>query len=136
MVDGLKPRPGWQAMNRFLQFCLVGASGVLVDMGLLALVLAKAIACEIAIVNNFLWNDHWTFRGVEPAQGRGARFLWFNGVSLAGLALNVALFAAQVRWLGMNLYLANAVAIIVVAGFNYTLSQQWAWRTASPREAE
>jgi dolichol-phosphate mannosyltransferase len=123
----------------------VGASGVVVDMGLLALlvqiarlppVLAKALACECAIVNNFLWNDHWTFRDVEATARRGARFLRFNGVSLAGLALNVGLFAAQVHWLGMNLYLANAIAIVVVAGFNYTLSRQWAWRTASPKEAE
>ena len=145
MVDGLKPRLGWQAMNRFMQFCAVGSSGVLVDMGLLAVlvhlsvlpvVLAKAVACEIAVVNNFLWNDRWTFRNTATGASRCARFLRFNGVSLAGLALNVALFAAQVRWLGINLYLANAVAIMVVAGFNYTLSQQWAWRTGESTDAQ
>ena len=122
-------------MTRFLRFCLVGAVGVVVDMGVLALlahfaalplVLAKAGACEAAIVNNFIWNDRWTFRGVRA--GGPSRFVRFNGVSLAGLVLNVTLFHVQVHWLGLNLYLANAVAIGLVAGFNYTLSRQWAWR--------
>ncbi len=145
MVDRLKQKQRWPATSRFLQFCLVGTSGVVVDMGLLVLfvqlarlppVLAKALACECAIVNNFLGNDCWTFRDVGTTAGRVARFLRFNGVSLAGLALNVTLFAAQVQWLNMNLYLANAIAIVVVAGFTYTLSRRWAWRTVSPREAE
>ena len=122
-------------MTRFLRFCLVGATGVVVDMGVLALlvqfatlppVLAKAGACEVAIVNNFIGNDRWTFRGVRA--GGPSRFVRFNGVSLAGLVLNVTLFHVQVHWLGLNLYLANAVAIGLVAGFNYTLSRQWAWR--------
>lgn len=127
-------------MTRFLRFCLVGATGVVVDMGALALlvqfsplppVLAKAFACEVAIVNNFVWNDRWTFRGAGAGAGRLSRFVRFNGVSLAGLALNVALFSLLIRGLGFNLYAANAVAIGLVAGFNYSLSRQWAWRPIS-----
>ena len=126
-------------LRTFGKFCVVGGSGVVVDMGILALLvhvgtlplpLAKAVACETAIVNNFLWNDRWTFRKAGSALSGCARFLRFNGVSLAGLALNVALFSAQVLWLGMNVYLANAAAIVMVAGFNYTLSRRWAWERA------
>lgn len=123
-------------MRCLARFCLVGASGVVVDMGTLALlteftllplVLAKALACELAIVNNFVWNDLWTFHGADLGTCRFWRLVWFNGVSLAGLALNVLLFQAQVAGLGLNLYLANAVAIALVAGFNYTFSRHWAW---------
>lgn len=129
-------------MTRFLRFCLVGATGVVVDMGVLALlvqfsplpqVLAKACACEAAIVNNFVWNDRWTFRRAGTGAGGLSRFVRFNAVSLAGLALNVALFSLLIRGVGFNLYLANAVAIGLVAGFNYTLSRQWAWRPATGR---
>jgi len=124
-------------MRRLAQFCLVGASGVVVDMGALTLlahltpvplVLAKAMACELAIVNNFVWNDLWTFHGAGSGTSRFLRFVRFNGVALVGLALNVRLFQAQVEGLGLNLYLANAVAIGLVAGFNYTSSRHWAWR--------
>ena len=123
-------------MIRFFQFCLVGASGVVVDMGILSLLahftplpllLAKAVACEIAIGNNFLWNDCWTFREARSGRALGARFLRFNGTALAGLILNVMLFGALVHGLELNLYLANGLAIGLVAGFNYTLSRHWVW---------
>lgn len=93
-------------MTRLLSFCLVGASGVVVDMGVLALLvtwtplplwLAKAVACEVAIASNFLGNDRWTFRGTGGGPGRGHRFLRFNGVALAGLMLNVTAFAVLVH---------------------------------------
>ena len=60
-------------LERFMRFALVGLSGVVVDMGLLYLLsdprmlgagigYGKAVAAEVAVVNNFLWNDAWTFR--------------------------------------------------------------------------
>ena len=33
---------------------------------------SKLIAAEMAIINNFLWNDRWTFRDLA-AQQRGAK---------------------------------------------------------------
>ena len=123
-------------MIQFLQFCLVGASGVVVDMGILSLLahftplpllLVKALACETAIGNNFVWNDRWTFREARGDGAPGARFLRFNGAALAGLILNVMLFGALVHGLGLNLYLANGLAIGLVAGVNYTLSRFWVW---------
>jgi dolichol-phosphate mannosyltransferase len=126
----------------FLKFCLVGASGVVVDMGVLWFLLqqdvmtvpmavAKALAAESAIVNNFVWNDRWTFRNAAGASDRGsglARFLRFNAISFAGLGLNVGLFLAQVSLLGTNPYLANAVAIVLVACFNFGMSRRYGWR--------
>ncbi|MEO1376466.1 MAG: glycosyltransferase, partial [Cyanobacteria bacterium J06635_10] len=58
-------------IGRFIRFGLVGLSGVFVDMAILYLLSdpntlalpltrSKIIAAEIAICNNFLWNDAWT----------------------------------------------------------------------------
>jgi dolichol-phosphate mannosyltransferase len=122
------------AQTRFLRFALVGLSGVLVDMGLLFLLSdpatlawgvtrSKAIAAEAAILNNFWWNDAWTFGDLVQAQ-RGPvhklrRLVKFNVVCLIGLALNVALLNLQFNYLHMNRYLANAVAILVVTVWNF-----------------
>ena len=54
----------------FLKFGIVGASGVVVNYGIAYLgyvaglsdLLSLAIGLEAAIVNNFVWNDLWTFR--------------------------------------------------------------------------
>ncbi len=131
--------------SRFLRFCIVGLSGVAVDMGLLfllsdpsnlgwGLTRSKLIAAEAAIVSNFLGNDLWTFADLVPEQ-RGfrakiQRLLKWNAICLAGLVLNVVLLNLQYNLLGMNRYLANAVAILVVAAWNFLLARAFAWRSA------
>ena len=71
-MSEIRERPG-RTVSRFIRFGLVGGSGVLVDMGLLfvfadprmlgwGLSISKTLAAEAAIVNNFVWNDLWTFR--------------------------------------------------------------------------
>lgn len=127
---------------RFLMYALVGASGVLVDMGTLfllgdprmlglGLVPAKALAVEAAIVNNFLWNDVWTFGDLTARSRRGAarwrRFAKFNAICGVGLLLSVALVTIQASWLGMNRYLANAVAIGLVTLWNYWMNKRFSW---------
>lgn len=131
--------------SRFVRFAVVGTSGVLIDMGLLyllsdpaalgwGLTRSKLVAAEAAIVNNFFWNDLWTFRDLVPEQRSGGaalrRLLKFNAICLAGLAVNVLLLNLQFNVLGMNRYVANAAAIIAVTGFNYFLNRALAWRSA------
>jgi len=63
-----------QLLRRYAQFCLVGGSGVLVDMGvphLLAsgaglgwnLSLSKTLAAEIALINNSWLSQRFGWRG-------------------------------------------------------------------------
>jgi len=133
--------------NRFLRFAVVGLSGVIVDMGLLfllsdptmlgwGLTRSKLIAAETAILNNFLWNDAWTFRDVSAHQRglkqRLRRFGKFQLICLAGVALNTTLLNLQFNLLHMNRYVANAVAIAVVTGWNFWLNLKLSWRVAEP----
>ena len=134
-------------VNRFVRFATVGLSGVVVDMGLLfllsdptmlgwGLTRSKLIASEVAIVNNFLWNDAWTFGDLSARQrGRGRwlrRFGKFQLICLAGVVLNATLLNLQFNLLGMNRYVANAVAIAVVTGWNFWLNLKLSWRVAEP----
>jgi dolichol-phosphate mannosyltransferase len=133
--------------NRFLRFAVVGLSGVIVDMGLLfllsdpttlgwGLTRSKLIAAETAIINNFLWNDAWTFGDVSAHQRgfkqRLRRFGKFQLICLAGVALNTILLNLQFNLLHMNRYVANAVAIAVVTGWNFWLNLKLSWRVAEP----
>jgi dolichol-phosphate mannosyltransferase len=132
-------------VNRFLRFALVGLTGVCVDMSLLyllsdpttlgwGLTRSKLIASETAIVNNFLWNDLWTFSDVSARQkgltARLRRFGKFQLICLAGVALNATLLNLQFNLLHMNRYLANAVSIAVVTGWNFWLNLKLSWRVA------
>jgi dolichol-phosphate mannosyltransferase len=134
-------------ISRFVRFAAVGCSGVVVDMGLLfllsdpstlgwGLTRSKLIASEMAIINNFIWNDAWTFGDISARQAgakdRLRRFAKFQLICLAGLVLNTVLLNLQFNLLGMNRYLANAVAIIVVTGWNFWLNLKLSWRAADP----
>ncbi len=131
--------------SRFVRFSAVGLLGLGIDMGLLyllsdpralgwGLTRSKLIAAEAAIVNNFCWNDLWTFRDLIPEQRTASaalkRLLKFNLICLAGLAINVVLLNAQFNLLGMNRYLANAVAIAAVTAWNYLVNRALAWRAS------
>ena len=100
--------------------------------------LAVGIAAELAIVNNFIWNDYWIFSDIsghqrQPRQ-RLRRFAKFQLICLGGLALNTALLKLQFNLLGMNRYLANAIAIAAVTGWNFYLNLKLSWRVAEPEQ--
>ncbi len=134
-------------VNRFIRFAVVGLSGVIVDMGLLfllsdptmlgwGLTRSKLIASEMAILNNFMWNDTWTFRDLSSHQrglkARLRRLGKFQLICLAGVAINATLLNLQFNLLGMNRYVANAVAIAAVTGWNFWLNLKLSWRIAEP----
>lgn len=130
-------------VGRFLRFGIVGFSGVFVDMAILYLLhtslgipltRSKILAGEGAIINNFIWNDAWTFADVSLHQrgwrARLKRFLKFNAVCLLGLGLNVIVLNVVYnlifgqRWA----YLANLIAIAAVTLWNFWLNLKLSWR--------
>ncbi|MBD2603952.1 glycosyltransferase [Scytonema hofmannii FACHB-248] len=130
-------------VGRFIRFGLVGLSGVFVDMTLLYLLSdpttlalpltrSKIIAGEIAILNNFLWNDVWTFADVSSEQHewgqRMKRFLKFNVICLAGLALNVVVLNIVFNFIIQNRYIANLIAIAVATIWNFWVNLKLSWR--------
>lgn len=131
-------------INQLIRFCLVGLSGVFVDMAIFyllsdpnalgwGLTRSKIIAAEVAIINNFFWNDRWTFGDITAHQRgwslRLKRFLKFNIICLAGLILNVFILNFLFNVVGINRYLANFIAIGMVTIWNFWLNLKLSWRT-------
>lgn len=121
---------------RFMRFGVVGASGVVVNEGLLylghgrlhlPLLLASAIAIECAIISNYLLNDRWTFHHPHPAWHR---FWRFNAVSLVGMVVNLAVLALLTRFTTLEYWAANPIAVVVAFGVNYLLNVYWTYGTA------
>ncbi|AKG20184.1 glycosyltransferase [Calothrix sp. 336/3] len=130
-------------LDRFVRFGLVGLTGVFVDMVMLYLLSdpstlglpltrSKIIAGEIAVFNNFLWNDAWTFADVSMKQNelrqRLKRFLKFNIICLAGLVINVMVLNLVFNFIVPNRYIANLVAIAVATVWNFWVNLKLSWR--------
>lgn len=134
---------------RFLRFGLVGLTGVFVDMAVLYLLhtglglpltRSKIVAAEVAIINNFIWNDAWTFADVSLQQqgwsARLKRLLKFNLICLAGVVLNVLVLNLVYNFLfGQQWpYLANLVAIVIVTIWNFWLNLKLSWRVTQVKD--
>jgi dolichol-phosphate mannosyltransferase len=126
---------------RFLRFGLVGFSGLFIDMGLLyvlfdglglGLTRSALIAAEMAIINNFIWNDFWTFRDLARQQKqwrqRIKRLGKFNVICGLGLGLKLVLLNIFFNVFGINAYAANFLAIAIVTIWNFWLSFKLGWR--------
>jgi len=125
---------------RFFRFGLVGFSGVFVDLGIfyvlrsqdVGLTSSAAISGELAIINNFLWNDFWTFSDISSHQPgkrqRLKRLMKFNIVCILGLVLNVSIVNFFFNILGINEYIAKLLAIAAVTVWNFWLNLKLSWR--------
>ncbi|MBE9018251.1 glycosyltransferase [Chroococcidiopsidales cyanobacterium LEGE 13417] len=130
-------------IGRFIRFGAVGFSGVFVDMAVLyllhdqsglgwGLTRSKAIAAEAAIINNFFWNDAWTFSDMSRQQRgwrkRIKRLLKFNIVCLMGLVLNILLLNVLYNTLHVHYQVANLLAIAIVTFWNFWINLKLSWR--------
>jgi len=126
-------------LTRFIKFALVGASGVIVNEGLLwvlkefvALPLntASIVAIGASIVSNFILNDIFTFRdrrvsGSKQFMSRGLRFIL---VSIIGVVINNRTLVFLTNVIGIHYLVSNLVGIALATMWNYLVNLWWTWK--------
>ena len=126
---GMRQPANWVQL---LKFGVVGGSGYLVNLAVFAVLsgnlgLHHAVAAVgafcVAVTSNFLWNRHWTFgAGAGPAGFQAARFL---AVSVASLAINLAVLETLVTGTSLGELPAQAIAVAVAMPFNFLGNRLW-----------
>ncbi|HZS92644.1 MAG TPA: GtrA family protein [Chloroflexota bacterium] len=120
-----------------ISFGVVGLSGTVVNASLVYLLhgllqwllpVAVIVASEVAILNNFLWNDRWTFGRQRPSV---QRFWRFNLSSLGGLAINTMVTTALTAG-GLPYLVALLIGVAAATFSNFTISTLWIWRLPQP----
>lgn len=132
--------------RRFLKFGTVGASGVVVNQGVLyvaheyifhvshaaggmdwvRLNLSLALAIFFATLNNFFWNRLWTWADRKHYSDR-PWLMQFGQYTLA-CWLSIALQVLMTNLLAPRLYsiyVANLVAIVLTSVLNFVLNDIW-----------
>ena len=114
---------------KFLKFCVVGFSGMVVDFGTTWLCKEKfgwnkyvsnSIGFTLAATNNYLWNRLWTFQSNNaniPIE-YGKFFL----ISVIGLGINNFVIYLLHEKLKLNFYFAKIFAIGVVSIWNFGMN--------------
>lgn len=121
--------------RRLAKFALVGLTGVLVNLALLAgltelagwhYLASATIAIEASIVSNFALNDAWTFRDRRYGPW-WRRMVRFNLVSLLALAVNLGVLSLLTEGAGLHYVVAELVAIGVGFLANYQANLSWTY---------
>ncbi len=126
--------------SALIKFAMVGASGVVVNELVLTifklwitsvnLVIGNAVAVELSIISNFVWNDMFTFKAhkeLGSSPSKLARMLKYNLVSVVSTLVNLAVFYYLYQVLGIFYISSSLLAIGVAFGINYFGSSKWAW---------
>ena len=129
--SALRQRHNWEQL---VKFCVVGASGYLVNLLVYIALLngadfhyrgAATGSFLVAVTNNYLWNRFWTFRHRRGHFAhQGLRFLIVSVLVYVG---NLAILTALVE-LGVGEILSQAIAIVLVTPLNFVGNQLWSFR--------
>jgi dolichol-phosphate mannosyltransferase len=130
----------WSART-FIKFCIVGATGVGVNLAAFSALLAwgsnpyvaSPLAVEVSILWNFLLNNAWTFRYRPKAEHIGVRGLKFNVISLASLAVTFGTFVTLSKLFPqLPLLVDQLAAILPTTAINYFLNSYWTFKSHAP----
>jgi putative flippase GtrA len=120
-------------LHRWVRFSAVGATGIVVQVLILALLLrgvglhylaATAIAVEASVLHNFVWHHRWTWadrRGASVAVMLVKFNLTSGAMSIVG---NLVLMAIFVAGAGLNAVVANMMTIAICSIVNFAVSDR------------
>lgn len=135
---------------RFLKFATVGAIGTAVDFSIYNLlnivfhiqpVISQVFSFSLAVVNNFLWNRHWTYPE-SRAKAVHHQMVQFGLINVGGLIIRtpiiaglehpIGIFAGRfvvqaeaASVIGHNVALAVAIGIVML--WNYFANRYWTY---------
>ncbi len=126
---------------RWGKFNVVGVMGMVLQLTALAVfercapghyLVASAAAVELAILHNFVWHLHYTWRDRADNSTpfiRLVRFHLSNGlVSMVG---NLVILRFLVQEIRLPLLLADSVAILFCSLINFCLGDRWVFRATA-----
>jgi dolichol-phosphate mannosyltransferase len=130
-TQALRRRHNWEQL---VKFCVVGASGYVVNLGVYTLLLdwanfhyrlAATGSFLVAVTNNYAWNRLWTFRHQRGHFAyQGLRFLI---VSVLVYGANLALLTGFVES-GLGKIVSQAIAVVLVTPLNFLGNKLWSFR--------
>lgn len=114
---------------RFIKFCVVGGSGVVIDFGVTYICkeflrinkyIANSLGFIFAATSNYFLNRIWTFESHDPRITR--QYFTFFFIAVAGLAINNLIVYLLNDRLGVKFYLAKLIATIGVTVWNFFMN--------------
>lgn len=131
--------------RRFVKFCVVGASGVVVNLAFVWIgqiaasglepaqrdLVASLLGILVSVFGNFLLNNLWTWG--DRTQGADRRDFWprvlrYYVASAAAIAIQFFTAQAMLHGLDWNIFVGQTVGILLGTAVNYIANNAWTFR--------
>lgn len=86
---------------------------------------SNILATELAILNNFTWNDIWTFRDLKN-KPLLKRLVSFHVAALSGALVQWAIYVILMA-VGVHYLLANLIGIVVSFIVRFAVNRHVTW---------
>jgi putative flippase GtrA len=122
-------------IGKFIKFCVVGFSGMVIDFGTTWLLkeklkvnkyIANSTGFILAASSNYLFNRFWTFHSENPRIA--TEYMSFILISGIGLAINNLIIFLLNEKIKLNFYLSKLFAIGVVTIWNFFMNYMITFR--------
>lgn len=130
--------------GQFVRFCLVGGSGVLVNLAVfnatlllwrlttgqtstVAEYLGNLLGFVVSVLTNYYLNRRWTFRSSGAVSRELPRFFT---VSVVAYLVNLGVFTVARHGLRLDENVSQLVAIACVMPINFVLNKLWSFRNS------
>lgn len=123
-------------LNQFLKFCIVGSTGIIVNMLIYSFLIflgihyiaAATFSFIGALTSNFFFNKIWTFKNFSfNIQTVIRQYIKFAFVCLGGYIINICVLYSLYNYLNFNKIIAQFIGILVATIGNFLGSKKWAF---------
>jgi dolichol-phosphate mannosyltransferase len=114
----------------------VGVTGIVVNTGLLYILteymhlfylISSFFAIEASIINNFIWNDVWTFK-TKKNKPLINRFFSYQIITTSGLVGNIILLSMFTDIYHIYYIFSNLMAIPIITAWNFIANRYTTWK--------
>jgi dolichol-phosphate mannosyltransferase len=122
--------------GRLAGFAAVGAVGVAVNTGVLALLtrdahvwylIASILATQVAVLSNFALTEWLVFRRAQPDNSLPSRFASYLLINTASLLVGGPLLLLLVSALGVDVLIANVLSLALLMLVRFAIADSYIW---------
>ena len=150
MIRMKKTRKNQKSLWEVVKFAVVGVLNTLVDMGVFAvlntllgvnILVAQFFAYTAGIVNSYLFNSNWTFKG-SKTKSEVIRFVVLNLLTLLISMMSIKYFEGLIQidalfgipfTAKMNAFVAKICTVVFTLIINFIGSKFWVFKKAGGR---
>jgi len=122
-----------------IKYFAVGVSGILVSVLTYNILLfipyfdhhylfTNIIGASLATLNNFVWNDLWTFGHRQKKSSWFIRFVNYSFIAIISMILGTYFLAIMVHHFGINKRIGNVISVLLMACMSYLFNYMITFR--------